>query len=419
MSASIVKGRKFQYVIYSLAFCCLYCPLIAHFIVKLGAKIPDVLSSQYRLAGFTSACVKRNELSSHSFWDRSFQQNVEYFASNAMPFRSLLIRCNNQIYFSIFSKSYMFNQSIIIGKSGCLYERGFIDSYNRQRDHNSPNVKHIEDSARKVKSLQDFFEGRGQTFLYFITPSKAEYCPEFIPGRFRCGDVSISTEYKQFVQAIEKHNVLYIDGSNLVMQNKYTYDFPLFPEKGMHWGQLGAALATRRVIERIKEKGRFQIDDFRYQFKVSDMPEGSDRDLLNLANLLFDYRYPVAEVTVEPNRADKHLRIASVGGSFCWYPTTFLVDNDYVESVDHFGYFDGTALHLMKHHMDVINPADYPDKRVLYDPLFKAEIVLLEENLSNIASENIDKLYDFIFSHRSTTLSNQADASQLPACMRR
>ncbi len=415
MSASILKGRKFQYVIYCLAFSCLYCPLIAHFVVKLGAKIPDVLSSEYKLAGFTSTCVKRNELSLHSFLDRSFQQNVESFASNAMPFRSLLIRFNNQIYFSIFNKSYMYNQNIIVGKRGCLYERGYIDSYNQQRNHNSVDVKHIENSAREVKSLQDFFEGRDQAFLYLITPSKAEYCPEFIPGRFHCSETSIPTQYNQFVEALDKYKVLYVDGLNLVIQNKYAYGLPLFPEKGTHWSQLGAALATCRIIECIKEKGRLQIDDFRYKFKVADMPEGTDRDLLNLANLLLDYRYPVAKVTVEPNRAYKHLRMASVGGSFCWYPLTFLVNNDYVESIDHFGYFDRTAEHLVKDHCDVKNPADYPDKHALYDPIFKAEIVLLEENVSSIASGNIDKLYDFIFSQGSTTLSKQADSSQLPA----
>jgi alginate O-acetyltransferase complex protein AlgJ len=401
MSGSILRGRMFQCVIYCLAFSCLCCPLIAHFLVKFGVQIPGIISSDYRLRGFTSNCINQHRLSFDNISDRSFQQNVECYANNSMPFRSLLIRFNNQLYYSILNKSYMYNQSIIIGKNGCLYERGYIDRYKLQRNNQSVDVKRIEDSAIKIKKLQDFFESRGQVFLYIITPSKAEYCPEFIPDRFQCNEVSIPSKYNQFVEALDKHKAFYVDGFNLVMQNKYTYDLPLFPEKGTHWNQLGAALATGRIIECIKERGGFLIDDFKYQFKVSDMPRDIDRDLLDLANLLLDYRYPVAEVTVEPNRAEKHLRMAVIAGSFIVYALNFLLINDYVESIDYFNYFDTAVFHQIKHHMDVKNPADYPDKRVLYDPLFKAEIVLLEENISSIGSGNLNKLYDFIFSQGS------------------
>ena len=64
------------------------------------------------------------------------------------------------------------------------------------------------------------------------------------------------------------------------------------------------------------------------------------------------------------------------------------------DSIDRFCYFEDVAYHQRN---QTINPAECPVKRALYAPLLRADIVLLEENVSTIATKNVDKLHAFIF----------------------
>jgi alginate O-acetyltransferase complex protein AlgJ len=393
----IPKERRFQCVLYGVGFIFLCVPLFLHLIVIAGAPIPALLSSNYKLHGFTQEKPGSTARSPKSFFNREFQESVEQFAGNNLPLRSLLIRTNNQFYYSILNKCYTYNSSIIAGKEGQLYEYGYISGYNTNRDPGSFRMEDIESSVRKIKQLQDFFRARGQFFFYLITPSKAECYPQFIPERFHCDMSAESIKYKRFVEELDKRGILYVDAFRLTIENRGTYGIPLFPEKGTHWNQLAAAVATREIVELIRKAGGYEVDDFKFGYTVSQEPEGDDADLLNVANLLFRYRYPTARVSIEPNMAGAHLEMASVGGSFLGLPNYFLLKNHFIDTIDYFNYFDNMAFHLLAKRNSIVNLADCPDKRALYAPLLQADIVLLEENVDNVASKNVDKLHAFIF----------------------
>jgi hypothetical protein len=142
------------------------------------------------------------------------------------------------------------------------------------------------------------------------------------------------------------------------------------------------------------------VDDFEFGCAVSQKPEGSDADLLGLANLLFPYRYPTAMVSIKPNKTDLRLKMASVGGSFLDLPHRFLQQNHFIDVIDYFFYFDSVAFHEVKGEISARNPADYHDKRALYAPLLLADIVLLEGNVASVSLGNLNKLYDYIFNDR-------------------
>ncbi len=393
----IPKEKRFQCIIYGVGFIFLCFPLFLHLMIMSVASIPAFLSSNYKLQGFTQQKRMSGDLSLKSFFNRQFQESVEHFAGNSLPLRSLLIRTNNQFYYSMLNKCYMYDSTIVAGKEGQLYEYGCILGYNANRDARSFRMEDIERSVRKIKQLQDFFRARGQIFFYFITPSKAECYPEFIPERFNCDISAESVKYHRFVEELDKRGILYLDASRLTMENRDTYEVPLFPEKGTHWNQLAAALATREIVKLIRKTAGYEVDDFKFGYTVSQTPEGSDDDLLHIANLLFRYHYPTARVSVEPNTAGARLKMASVGGSFLDLPHKFLLRNRFIDTIDCFNSFDRPAWHLVKDEISVKNPADCPDKRAFYAPLLQADIVLLEENAISVASSNVDKLHAFIF----------------------
>jgi len=393
----IPKERRFQCIIYGAGFILLCFPLFLHLIIMSMASIPAFLSSNYKLQGYTQQKQMSWDFSLKSFFNRQVQENVEHFAGNNLPLRSLLIRTNNQFYYSMLNKCYMYDSAIIAGKEGQLYEYAYILGYNANRDAGSCRMEDIERSVRKIKQLQDFFRARGQIFFYFITPSKAECYPEFIPERFNCDISAEPVKYHRFVEELDRRGVLYLDAFRLTMENRDTYGVPLFPEKGTHWSQLAAALATREIIELIRKTAGYEVDDFKFGYTVSQTPEVSDADLLHIANLLFRYRYPTARVSIEPNTAGAHLKMTSVGGSFLELPHKFLLENHFIDTIDCFNGFDRPAFHMVKGEISVKNPADCPDKRAFYAPLLQADIVLLEENVISVASGNVDKLHAFIF----------------------
>ncbi len=396
----IPKERRFQCIAYAVGFIFLCLPLFLHLIVIPMAGIPAFLSSSYKLMGFTQQKPMSMNLSLKSFFNREFQESVEHFAGNDLPLRSLLIRTNNQFYYSIFNKCYMYKSNIVVGKKGRLYEYGYIMGYNANRDAGLFRMEDIERSVRKIKKLQDFFQARGQFFFYLITPSKAECYPEFIPNRFSCNISAEPFWRNRFVEELDKSGILYLDASRLSLENRDAYGIPLFPEKGTHWNELAAALATREIVELIRKTGHYEVDDFEFGCTVSQKPEGFDADLLSLANLLFTYRYPTPMVSIKPNTTGVRLKMASVGGSFLDLPHRFLQQNHFIHVIDYFFYFDSVAFHEVKGEISARNPADYRDKRALYAPLLLADIVLLEGNVASVSLGNLNKLYDYIFNDR-------------------
>ena len=148
----IPKERRFQCIAYAVGFIFLCLPLFLHLIVIPMAGIPAFLSSSYKLMGFTQQKPMSMNLSLKSFFNREFQESVEHFAGNDLPLRSLLIRTNNQFYYSIFNKCYMYKSNIVVGKKGRLYEYGYIMGYNANRDAGLFRMEDIERSVRKIKS---------------------------------------------------------------------------------------------------------------------------------------------------------------------------------------------------------------------------------------------------------------------------
>ena len=68
----------------------------------------------------------------------------------------------------------------------------------------------------------------------------------------------------RFVEELDKSGILYLDASRLSLENRDAYGIPLFPEKGTHWNQLAAALATREIVELIRKTGHYEVDDFEF-----------------------------------------------------------------------------------------------------------------------------------------------------------
>ena len=329
----------------------------------------------------------RPRFSLKGIMDGSFQKSMELFMEDVFPLRAAIVRATNQIYYSLFARSYMFRNEIIVGKRQYLYETVYLGHYcNTMREKHTP--EEFDQWAKNIESLGDFFAKRGQIFLYVVTPSKAAYYPEYIPQWLDCNPQPPRPDYLLAAAALTHTHVPYIDLSKLMIDGKGKYPLPLFNRGGTHWNMLAVALSAREIVAKISAQGKWQLPEVRFTYTIDNHPDGVDTDLLDVLNLWSPNRnYSTARVTFTQTIASKSRapRIAIVGGSFMRQMYNALRETNMFERVDYYFYL--VMEHVSQPGLPPPPPSPYTAE--YYRELLAADIVILEENESNLKSPHV------------------------------
>ena len=212
-----------------------------------------------------------------------------------------MIRINNQVRYKLFG--YSGAPGVITGENGQLIEKAYLDEYCKR------NLATFEPKARdwaaKLKEIQDFYAARGKIFIYLITPSKVAYMPEnFASALSSCASsVRDRTGMLPLYDGLLKEaGVHVVDAASLIYGLKGKYEIDLFPAGGVHWNAIGIATADDAILAEInRQAGSAIAPKLSWKYKVVDRAKGTDRDLLDLLNVLSpDARYATASVTYEP-----------------------------------------------------------------------------------------------------------------------
>lgn len=331
-----------------------------------------------------------------------YQKQVEAWLNEQIPLRRQIIRATNQLYYSVFAKSYMQEGSIAIGRGEQLYEKTYLMKYcntagmkivpNQEKKlvkvFEQPATPHdFEKWVGELKEVADFFQRRGQTFIYLITPSKAAYYPEGIPAGFYCSPVTPRTEYRMAISILRKSDLNYIDGSKIVLDAKGKYPVELFPRTGIHWTSLAATLTSRELLARISHTiGRDLPLEFSYT--IDRNPIGSDVDLLQLLNLWRSNRdFPVAKLSFKKLHTQP-IRLAVVGGSFVHQLMYVLDSSEVFCQMDHYYYLQIEHIRYPSKGGCGVEQEDLGS----YQGLLSAQVVILEENEANLRSPHFQLL---------------------------
>ncbi len=349
------------------------------------------MTPNYKLGGYTndthSPAFDLTHLKTHQF-----QKNLEARIAANLPMRSFLIRLNNQIYYSIFQKSHSENVHIIIGKDKQLHQDMYINSYCGMRELNHSQLVVWAD---KIKQLHDFFEQQGKTFIYVITPSKAEYIPETIPKRFHCNITGVSPHIKEMESLLKERHILYVNGPELMIKATQQYHLPMFPQGGIHWNDLAVTIGSNAVIQTINSDGHVHLKPLDFSYILKNNPKGVDRDLINLINVMHpDDHYTVPKVTFKSmSSARPTLSLALIGGSFLWQMTDVFMRSKTFSNISYYRYFhqDRTDYHLGKDPIThTVNPSSIEDLAAA----LKADVIILEENSALTVSNHGQEFYD-------------------------
>lgn len=393
-----MRKLLFRYNLMWLLFAFMLLPCILAIIVMIGSarSIPKWMAHDYKLGGFTKE-LKAPPFDLVHLKSHDLQKYIETWTSNHLPLRSLLIRLNNQIFYTFFHKSHSDLVGLIVGKSRELFEIAYINSYCGLIPMDFRNSTKLTQWANQIKELSDFFEKRGKTFIYVITPSKVEYIPHALPERFRCKkENGISPHIKELERLLSERKVSYINGSSLMVSATKEYGTSMFPRGGIHWNHLAASLESNKVIDAINKKGNVHLHPLRFSYEMINEPEGQDKDLMTLLNVFRpDDNYSVPKMTYVKHGANKPIKAAVIGGSFLEKMLDIFNENKTFSNISFYRYFK----------LDKIDYA-YTDKKVKplknapsakdLAPIFAADVVLLEENSEITVSEHGRMLYETI-----------------------
>jgi len=313
--------------------------------------------------------------------DGSWQKAAATKVSDAFPLRPLLIRLNNQIRFKMFGAYGA--PGIVNGDNGQLIEEGYLKEYCAR------NLVTFEQKARawipKLKEIQDFYESRGQIFIYLATPSKAAHLPEYFVHRISsCASSGRdrSEMLPTYDRLLTEANIHFVDAARLTHQLKGKYDIELFPVGGVHWNALGVANAANAILTEINAQAKRPVaPKLAWTYEITNKASGTDRDLVDLINVLVpNVRYPTPKVNFDRSRPcddfpASSMRVALIGGSFIHDLARTLINAGCLSRLETYDYLYN-FVNAGKDYKTVKRKLGAGD--IL--PLRDADIVILEEN---------------------------------------
>lgn len=360
---------------------------IFFFIVLSFSIVPTYRSFQKEFKG-DAENISYPGFNKPSLVSHTFQQYVEKLFEQKIRFRHHWIAANNQLYYSLFHKSFSDDNQLIIGKHNQLFELHYIQSYCQKNINN----KDLITWADNIKKIHDMLTAKGKVFLYIITPSKAEYMPDMIPHRFHCNNRGIKPEVYELDRLLTERDIPHINGPDLMTRATKIYNMPMFNFGGIHWSSLGAVTCAQKIVNLIQQKIPMSPISFTYSIdKVSKLD--SDNDLLKIADVWRPKKiYNVPHIHFEKtNYSGKSPSLSIIGGSFNENLIKLFAENHEFSKIDYYRYFK----HRYDEELNLLS-GDIEMKKLL-----QADVIILEENSSMLISDHGKQFYSSLASSRS------------------
>jgi alginate O-acetyltransferase complex protein AlgJ len=332
-------------------------------------------------------------LSWSSLRDGSFQKAASVRVAEAMPVRRLLIHLNNEIRFALFGESS--SLQVFRSSNGELFERSYLNEYCSRTENQAATLAAV--LIPTLLDIQNYYRAHGGIFLYVLSPSKAAHLPESFVGHLPCASTPAARAQfvPQYVNLLRQAGIDVVDTASLIHSLKGRYEVGLFPQGGAHWNDIGGALAVTAIVEDInRQAGREMVPPFTFNYTLSGVASGVDRDLADLLNVFFPpLSYLTPKVKFQPSASCAghpagSIDAAMVGSSFSHLPGEILIADNCLSRLNVYYYmwlgrFGGSPYHELQRNLKD------PDLEHLRD----AKIMIVEQNEASVGQTAfVDKL---------------------------
>lgn len=269
-----------------------------------------------------------------SWFTSEYQEKKETYLTSMFGLRSLFVRLNNQISYSLFNKAKA--NGVIIGKETYLYEKGYIDAYTGKDYLGDDSISH---TLERWKFINDTLEKLNKHLIIVFAAGKASFYPDYIPDNFL--PLKSKTNYKSLSDGADKLNLHVIDFNKWFVEQKHKSNYPLYPQHGVHWSTYGAALAADSLIKTIESLKKIDMPNMYFDKVNMQQPKDVDYDIADGMNLLFKFKsfdvaYP--EMKIENTKGKTKPKVLVISDSFYWGMYNLGIANCFTN--DHFWYYN-------------------------------------------------------------------------------
>ena len=372
--------------------------------MEANSKIPDYLFILLMILLFAPLLqsnlnvIKTNKLYGHikevqnstigykGWMSGDYQSQKEEYLKNNFGFRNWAIRLDHQWAYSAFRKPKAW---AVIGKESYLYEPMYIDERKGWGYLGNENIGRL---AKKIKAVEDTLNALGKAFFFVITPSKADYFPEYIWEKDQRKKDNVPTNYGTLKKEMIRNEVTFLDFNKWFLEMKDTIQYPLFPKTGIHYSDYGAAISANRIIKEIERQLDKDLPEFEWdECNCTPSLSRSDRDLENILNLIF--RIPNHEMCYPKHyvkeKGKYKPRSITISDSFFWQMMSMGIS----EKIFNEGQF-------WLYNRDVHPGGRAFSEMDMNAELEKAEVVFIMETpgtMKNHLNSFVNVLYDFYF----------------------
>jgi hypothetical protein len=338
-----------------------------------------------------------------TLWTGQYQTAAEARAAAALPLRPKVVRAYNQWQWDTFGDSSMASGSIIRGRKGALFEESYIEAHCGLRL--KVDLAAMPAYAQRLRRAQDWFEARGQRFVYVLAPIKTTWFPDKVPPSYPCAPPRRDSVYPVARQALTMAGIHWVDGRAALEAQRGKLGYEFFPRNGIHWNQLGVALAARAFGAELNRQG---VPTPPLAWDLAEAPDetGLDRDLSSLLNLRRPPRgWKAPAVTVRPVGPGR-LTMTAVNDSFFDPLALFLSQAKVVGRARNYGYL---TLAPVEYRDGAAYPLTATPEIVLRD-LMAADVVVLEQVESQTGGAVGRKFLDLVEAEMARERALKPDA---------
>ncbi len=244
----------------------------------------------------------------------TYQEQKEKYLNESFGFRSLFIRINNQIAFSLFNKAKA--NGVIIGKHNYLYEENYIKAYYGSDFIGADSITH---RMERLKFIEDTLITLQKDLILVFAPGKGSFYPEYIPNKFKIK--KSTTNYELHVKLAEEMGLKFIDFNKYFIEHKYTSKYPLYPQYGIHWSYYGMCLAADSIVRYIEKVRHIDMPNFYWNDVDLGAPRETDYDIADGMNIKFklkSFKMAYPNVQYESDSGKVKVSALVISDSFYW-----------------------------------------------------------------------------------------------------
>lgn len=361
-------------------------PLVQLFLEPLprrpvyGVSVPD------RAPRFSTA----------GFLGQKYQRRLEDWFLKRHGLWGWLVGVNNELMLTFFGQvSADYGSTVLVGHRGQLFQPMHLRSFNK---FETPGLKKLKKRANKLARLQKLLADKGVNMVVLVSTNVLALYPELIPSAFVARDRDQrKNSYEIMPTLLTERGVHMVDAHQLLLSYKDKVPYRFFQNTGSHWNEPGACLVTKTLFGHLGKLLNqpllmWQCEPLHWQ----ELPNGADRDLLEIANLLWPHRQLepapyVVEPTTEILEAEVYRpKMLMVGTSFSFAVLDQLKKYKAVSDAKLFFYYrtarylSGRMVGLNRGKIDWEND------------IFTNDVIVIEENVSGMGRAGFSFVSDAI-----------------------